>query len=309
MSRSAIVRRRLDAAETLHTVVSTMKTLASVRIGQYRHAVAALDDANRTIELALQTLLRLYPELLEAEGERPGARLAAVVFGSDRGLCGAFNERVARHAHGLLSARVPPGGEATLVAVGRRMRSRMEALGWPVEGGVDPPGSLAAVEGATLELLQHVDAWRETARAERLFLVHARPASGAGYEPYALQLLPLDPSWLQALHDRTWPSRRLPVAFGDGDALLRGLLRQLVAHALVRAFAASQASENAARLMAMEAAERNVEDRLHELRNAYQAARQSAITAELLDIQVAYLAAGGDAPDARSGGHVAHPLA
>jgi F-type H+-transporting ATPase subunit gamma len=297
MSRSARIGRRLEAAETLHTVVSTMKTLASVRIGQYRHAVAALDDSNRTIELALQTLLRLNPELLEAEGERQAASVAVVTFGSDRGLCGPFNDRVAQHAHGLLTARVGPARDATLLAVGRRMVRRLEALGWRVAGTVDPPGSLAAVEGAMMEVLNHVDRWRDEGRAERLFLVHARPTSGASYEPYALQLLPLDPSWLRALHDRRWVSRRLPVTFGDPRELLRGLLRQLVAHALVRAFAASQASENAARLAAMEAAERNVEERIDALRTEYQAARQSAITAELLDIQVAYLAVGGDASE------------
>lgn len=294
MSRSAGIRRRLDAAETLHTVVSTMKTLASVRIGQYRHAVAALEDSNRTIELALQTLLHLNPELLQGQERREASPLTAIVFGSDRGLCGPFNERVARHADGLLAARSGSDGEATLLAVGRRMRTRLEALGWTVEGSVDPPSSLAAVEGATMDILRTLDRWRDEGRSDRLFLVHGRPTSSASYEPYALQLLPLDPSWLHALHDRAWVSNRLPVAFGNGHELLRGLLRQLVAHALVRAFAASQASENAARLTAMEAAERNVEERIDELRTRYQAARQSAITEELLDIQVAYLAVGGE---------------
>ena len=291
MSRSTTLRKRLEAAETLHTVVTTMKTLASVRIGQYRHAVAALEDSNRTLELALQTLLHRYPQLLEPQADAGDAgSLAAIVLGSDRGLCGPFNDAVARHAHGLLSARRRSGEHVLLLTVGRRMRARMATLGWPSDVDVDPPGSLAAVEGATMRVLGHVDRWRRQGRAERLFIVHARPLSGARYEPYALQLLPLDRSWLHALHDRTWPSRRLPVAFGDPQELLRGLLRQLIAHALVRAFAASQASENAARLTAMEAAERNVEDRLSELRTAYQAARQNAITAELLDIQVAYLA-------------------
>jgi len=65
---------------------------------------------------------------------------------------------------------------------------------------------------------------------------------------------------------------------------------------LVQAFAASQASENAARLAAMEAAERNVEERIDQLRTRYQAARQSSITAELLDIQAAYAASSGGGP-------------
>jgi F-type H+-transporting ATPase subunit gamma len=68
------------------------------------------------------------------------------------------------------------------------------------------------------------------------------------------------------------------------------LARQHVAHVLVRAFAASQAAENAARLAAMEAAERNVDDRLAELRHAAAQERQNAVTEELLDVQAAFRA-------------------
>lgn len=294
MSRSAAIGRKLDSARTLQSVVGTMKTLASVRIGQYRRAVQALEASDRTLELAIQTLLRAHPELLEDSDAPRDGHVAAVVFGSDRGLCGPFNERVAQHAAGLLSARTPETEPASVVAVGRRMRSRLAARGWPAERRVDPPGSLDTVDVATSRVLESVDRWRAEGRAERLFLVHARPTTGLRFEPYALQLLPPDPSWLRSLLDRTWPSRRLPVPLGDGGELLRGVVRQLVAHALVRAFAASQASENAARLAAMEAAERNIEERIDRLRTAYQAARQNAITEELLDIQAAYAAASPD---------------
>jgi len=81
---------------------------------------------------------------------------------------------------------------------------------------------------------------------------------------------------------------------GQPRELLRGLVRQLIAHDLVRAFAASQASENAARLAAMDAAEKNIEERLETLQTAYRQARQNAVTAELLDIQAAYAATEGD---------------
>lgn len=290
MSRSADIGRKLDSARTLASVVGTMKTLAAVRIGQYRRAVHALEASDRTLELALQTMLRAHPELLEGGDAPQDGRVAAVVFGSDRGLCGPFNERVAQHASGLLAARTADGAPARVLAVGRRMRTRLAARGWPAERRVEPPGSLEAVDVAASRVLETVDRWRAQGSAERLFLVHARPTSGLRFEPYALQLLPLDRAWLRSLRDRAWPSRRLPVPFHDGRELVRGVVRQLVAHALVRAFAASQASENAARLAAMEAAERTIEDRIDRLRTTYQAARQNAITEELLDIQAAYAA-------------------
>ena len=83
----------------------------------------------------------------------------------------------------------------------------------------------------------------------------------------------------------------------DAERMLRGLVRQHVAHVLVRAFAASQAAENAARLAAMEAAERNVDERLAQLRHAAAQERQNAVTEELLDVQAAF-----DASDAATDG-------
>jgi F-type H+-transporting ATPase subunit gamma len=288
VSGTEAIARRLASAETLQSVVTTMKTLASVRIGQYRRSVAAARAADETIELALRAALVLYPELVPTRAPEPGP-LALLVFGSDRGLCGAFNERVTRQAAAL--AATPTGGESPVVlAVGRRAQSRLRARGVRIDAVVPVPGNLESIDVAVMRVLDHVDAWRDQARFERLVLVHARPVSGTEYTPDAVQLLPFDVAWLRALRDRPWPSRRLPMPILDPERLLRGIVRQYLAQALVRAFAASLASENVARLVAMEAAERNVDERLANLRTAYRAARQNAITEELLDIQSAYAA-------------------
>lgn len=113
------------------------------------------------------------------------------------------------------------------------------------------------------------------------------------YRPSTVQLLPLDAAWLRELRDRPWPSRRVPMTGLDGPRLLEGLVRQQLTHVLVRAFAASQAAENAARLAAMEAAERSVDERLGQLRHAANLERQNAVTEELLDVQAGYAAAEG----------------
>jgi F-type H+-transporting ATPase subunit gamma len=291
MSRGAEVRRQLDSAETLGVVVSTMKTLALVRIGQYRRSVAALDASSVTLDLALQAVLSLYPELLDAAATPSGASLAAVLFGTDRGLAGPFNERLAQRAADALEGS--GAGNLSVLAVGRRLESRLRVRGLRVDQRVRPPGALDTVELAVMEVLAQVDAWRSAGRADRLLLVHAQPTSAAAYEVRVVQVLPLDLAQLRELRDRPWPSRRLPMAISDAQALVQGVVRQRIASALVRAFAASQASENAARLSAMDAAERNIEERIASLRSAYNQARQNAITEELLDIQAAYAVAGG----------------
>ncbi len=290
MSSISSTRRRLQSAETLQGVVTTMKTLASVRIVQYRRSVAALEEATKTLELAVQALLHIRPELLAPTPSSERSSVAAVVLGSDRGLAGPFNERMARHVAGLLRARVQGDDAARVLAVGRRLTARLSAEGYQPAARVSPPGSVDAIENSVAEVLLILDGWLAEGRAERLYLAYNRPTRGAGYEPTALRILPVDERWLARLEERPWPTNRLPVALGDTDELLRGLVRQFVAHALVQAFAASQASENAARLAAMDAAERNIEERLAELTTAYRQARQNSVTAELLDVQAAYAA-------------------
>jgi F-type H+-transporting ATPase subunit gamma len=295
MSRGEEVRRRLETAEMLGTVVTTMKTLASVRIAQYRRAVRALDASAQTLDLAVSALMRLYPELLEGPPAPERPSLAMVVFGSDRGLCGPFNERLARRAAEVIEEPRDGDRPPAVIAVGRRLEARLRGLGVVVGRRVRPPGALDTVDIAVTEVLAQVDAWRSEGRAERLVLVHARPTTAAAYDLRVVQVLPLDTAWLRRLRSRPWPTNRRPMEVSDRQRLVQGVIRQRIAHALVRAFAASQAAENAARLAAMDAAERNVEERVAQLRTAYHRERQNAVTEELLDIQAAYVVISGDA--------------
>lgn len=290
MSSEVAIRDQVASAEALLSVVGTMKTLAAVRIGKYRRTVAALRSSARTLDLAWQAAVKLHPELVPAFTSSVAGPLAVVVFGSERGLCGGFNERVARHAQGMLRHKAQDSSSAVVFPVGRRVRARLRRLGVSTEEGVQTPGSLESIDQGVAQVLSQIDAWRAEERFEQLFFVYNRPLRGIEYKPLTLQLLPLDEAWLRGLQERPWPSGRLPMPVMAADELLGGVIRQSIAQALVRAFASSMASENGARLAAMEAAERNVEDRLEGLRVAHRTLRQNAITEELLDIQAAYAA-------------------
>ncbi|MFO8150129.1 MAG: F0F1 ATP synthase subunit gamma [Trueperaceae bacterium] len=292
MAKREVLRRRVESTETLQSVVQTMKALATVRIGQVRRAVKALDASAETLELAFQALLRREPELATFLVPVHSDAWAAVLFGSDHGLCGPFNERLARHAHTRLEPLAERHGPPRLMVAGRRLRPRLAALGYDVERVVRLPGSVDAIEEAVLQVVDQVEAWQRDHGVSRVLVMHHRPTTGVAYRPHTLQLLPLDLEWLRELRERPWPTNRLPMLGLEGEELLRGLVRQQLAMLLVRAFAASQAAENAARLAAMESAESNVEERLSELRHAANLERQNAVTEELLDVQAAYQATG-----------------
>ncbi len=286
MTSQGAVQRRLETAASLGNLVTTMKGLASVRVHQYRRTMQALDASTVTLERAARALLTLHPELAELRpGSEPGSII--VVFGSDRGLCGAFNDRMARFAVRDTAAIAAEGAPVRVVAVGRRVARRLRSAGRMPDALLSAPSSLDSVDHAVANVLHLVDAYRRAGGEGSLRLLYARPVGSTRFEPRAVQVLPVSAAWMRVARDRPWESRKLPMELSDPLELLRGLIRQRMALAFVKAFGSSLAAENAARLAAMEAASRNVEERLARLRTQHQAARQAAVTAELLDIQSA----------------------
>src|SRR5271157_1284444 len=95
----ASLRRKIGGAEDLKSVVRSMKALAASSIGQYEKSVLALGDYERTVELGLAVCLRDRAAAPEPEPAGPAAASAhsvtAIVFGSDQGLVGQFNDLLA----------------------------------------------------------------------------------------------------------------------------------------------------------------------------------------------------------------------
>lgn len=287
VSSSAVVRRRLASAASLGDVVKTMKSLASVRVHQYRRTMRALDASTLTLDRAARALLQLHPELADLDPATPAVTVT-IVFGSERGLCGPFNERMARFAAGPIADVVSDTTTLHVVAVGRRVARRLRSMGIETMARVAAPSSLAAVEPSLAELLDLIEAFRQQHQDARVRLVYARPIGATRFEPRTVQVLPIDQTWLRGLRDRQWETNKRPMELSEPTALVRGLIRQRLALAFMKAYGSSMAAENAARLMAMEAASRSIEERLERLRTQHHAARRAAVTAELLDIQGAW---------------------
>lgn len=278
MANQQRMQRRIEKTEDLQSVVGTMKSLAAVSIRQYEQAAESLDEFNRTVELGLRVVLKRFPFLNPGEGPATGVR-RAIVFGSDQGMCGKFNEDVfERFRHSLAEEE---RGQWEVIAVGQRVQSLVEQTRWPVVRGLTVPGSRDAITRTVQDLLT-VLGDTEGLAAVRVF--HNRHASGASYEPASVRLLPLDREWLAFFRAADWPTNQLPAFTVDRNRLFAFLVRQYLFVSLYRAAAHSLAGENASRLASMQAAEKNIEEQLGELTAAYHRQRQSAITEELLDI-------------------------
>jgi F-type H+-transporting ATPase subunit gamma len=279
-----LMRRRIESAEDLYAVVRVMKALAAASIRQCERAVESLAEYNHTIEAGLQIILRSQPEAIAAAESPLGRRWGFIVFGSDQGMCGSFNEQVATFALEQLDTLSDTQKDRTVLVVGSRVVGRLEDAGCTVGERFPMPSTVSGITSAVDEVLLKVEELRFQTGIDQFLIVHHRPSAPAGSWPRKLQLLPIDRAWLRSLATRSWASRSLPTFTMDWRRLFSALIRQYLFVMLYRAFAESLASENASRLASMHAAEKNIQSHLSRLTVAYHQGRQQSITEELLDI-------------------------
>ena len=280
------IRKKISTAEELHSVVKMMKGLAAASIRQFERAVTSLVDYSRSIELGFQTLLAAEPERLSPadEGKKKPGRLGAVVFGSDQGMCGRFNQLIAEHATAEIRKQDLSKDGLSILIVGGRIVPLLEMEGLTVDRQVAPATSLGGVTPLVQEVLGVIQGWREKEDFDRIVLCYNEARGGTTYGPRTHQLFPLDLDWLREIQKRAWPTKRLPIHTVAWEELFAAFIREHIYIALFRAAAESLASENASRLASMQAAERNIEERLDALSVRYRHSRQESITEELLDI-------------------------
>jgi F-type H+-transporting ATPase subunit gamma len=234
------------------------------------------------VELGLGVCFReSEPAVVERTKLTAADAIGAVVFGSDQGLVGQFNDVVADYAVKTLVA-VP--GKPQVWAVGERVHARLADANLPLLGLFAVPNSVKAITPLVGQILVESETRHSQGQVTELYLFYNRPKSGAVYTPVSQRLLPLDENWRRKLAERPWPTGNLPEVMGGGTATLRALIREYLFVSLFRACAESLASENASRLAAMQRADKNIDELLEDLNGAFHRLRQSGIDEELFDV-------------------------
>ena len=278
------LKHKITTADDLKSVVKTMKALAAVSIHQYEKAVESLSEYDRTLEMGWQILLQKYPQRLLKEPTKPAQSLGLVVFGSDWGMCGQFNERIAESTQKYLNATSISNTNRLILNVGARIGDRLKVMGHNCEVGFNLPSSVEGITTVVQEIVLTLEAWRKQNRVDRIVIIYNRIISGTVYRPTRLQIFPLNSQWLQDLKQKKWTSSSLPTFTMNPDKLTAALFRQYFFVSLYYACAESLKSENTSRLAAMQMAEKNITERLSELKMQFNQQRQTTITEELLDI-------------------------
>ena len=281
MTTMETLKRRISTAEDLQSVVRTMKSLAAVNVRQFEESVESLAGYSRAVERSTQMLLFNHPHLHLSAPKLGAGPEGTIVYGSDQGMCGGFNERVTRQTLDHLADREGPH---RLICVGHRPAEKLLDAGANIDSVFDCPGAVGGITPLVQELLPQLNRWRSEHHLVRIQLVFTARTVETLTEPRTKQLLPMDWNQLRKERRRRWEGRSLPMVTLDPDRMLSALIQQYVFIELYRACAESMASENASRMAALHSAEQNISNRIGEYQGDFQQLRQTSITEELLDI-------------------------
>lgn len=275
MSALGETQARIESARKLGAVVGAMRGIAAIHVGKARAAL----DGYKTYANVVEAALARAVALLEAPTRAAPStdETIVIVFAAEHGFAGAFSERV------LDAARLPD--RHRLFVVGARGLVLAEQRGLQIAWSTN----MASQSGAVGPVARRIaDSLYETlveeglARAE---VLHARPAGLSDFTIAQEQLLPVDSRVATAPSAGPPPMVNLPPR-----KLVELLVSEHVFAKLALAALESFASENAARLAAMEAGRLNIQRKLEDLEGQERSLRQEQITAEVQDVVAGALA-------------------
>lgn len=263
-------------------MVRTMKAMASSNITEYEMAVQSLQEYYRTVSLGLHACLKSEKISTVTGGTSNTTPVTvALIFGSDQGLVGRFNDRVADEAQQTIKS-LP--GETEVWAVGERVYSLFLDAGHTPAWLFNVPNSVSSITPLVNQILMRSEEYRQQHRHFNFYLFHNSPLARGGYRQETKQLFPPDEKWEEQINSMEWPSNNLPQVLGDTEGAFRALVREYLFVSIYKACAESLAAENASRLEAMQRAEKNIDEMLEVLDQDYNRLRQSTIDEELFDV-------------------------
>lgn len=280
--------RKNGTLTSIRGIVHTMKTLSAINAAPYEHAAQSIEAYHQTVLQGLAAFVyRSGGISLLTESVQPNTRLL-VVFGSDHGLCGNYNELLANTV--TQYSKSQPMAKQHILCIGSRLANSLLEQNLKADVVLMPPASADGVGRLAGDIVTRIEQLgRGQSLAElAVTLVFTERAEHGYQETVTRALLPLDKSLLQPT--QRWQSRSLPDYTMNADALLSSLIRNHVFASVFRASAEAMVTENATRLALMQQAEQSVDEQLESVQQELSSVRQDEITNELMDIVIGHLA-------------------
>ena len=275
------VGKTKQITKAMNMVASAKLRGAQARIEKFRPYAQKYRDV--LTSLASKVEGSSHP-LLEVHPEKKAC--AIILVTSDRGLCGGFNAAIIDKAVKLAKSKTEAGMQVKFACVGRKGRDAVRRI--PsiemMTSYADRMGSLDFALASSVA--QECISGYENGELDEVYLVYGEFVSMAQQPPRVIQLLPFEAPAAEAAEDAD--ANKGPTCDylyePSEDKLLGTILPTYIKVQAYRGMLDTSASENAARMTAMDNATRNCNDLIKSLTLLYNKTRQASITSELIDI-------------------------
>ena len=277
------VKGRIATVNNTRKITSAMKMVASAKLHKAQGAITNMLPYERRLHGLLTNLLG-GSEVLVWNTPREVKRVALVVFSSNSSLCGGFNANVIKHATQWLDSHQHLGKENILVyPVGKKIADATTKLGYAVQGDFQEMANHPSFADASSLALQLMELFVK-GEVDQVEILYNHFKSTASQILTREVYLPMNCHPERSEGSRVHPQEVDYILEPSREELLATLLPKVLRMKLYTVLLDSNASEHAARTMAMQIATDNADDLLQELTLMYNKTRQQAITNELLDI-------------------------
>ncbi|WP_167957723.1 ATP synthase F1 subunit gamma [Anaerosporobacter faecicola] len=281
------IKRRKGSIQSTQQITKAMKLVSTVKLqrakGRAESSKPYFDYMYDTVSSMLAKSGNISHPYLQA-GDSP--KKAIIVITSNRGLAGGYNSNITK----LVRNSDIKKEDAVIYAIGRKGRDSLARYGYEIKADYsevinDPMYKDAAEIGAAV-----LEAFSNNEVGE-IYLAYTRFKNTVSHIPTMIKLLPVDSTMAKKDEDQEQSSEAKtieeltlmnyePEAEEALDMIIPKYMNSLIYGALVEALA----SENGARMQAMDSATNNAEDMISDLTLSYNRARQSSITQELTEI-------------------------
>lgn len=281
------LKGRIGSVASSEKITGAMKMISSAKMHKAEQALKRLLPFRNQIELIISNLLsadtEFYSPLLES---RDVKRVSVVVFGSDDGLCGAYNVNIFKLLLQHISdyrSKYGADVEVTVYPVGRKMAKAVAKIVGPglnmeIQPDVD---SKTGGDGVKM-FIEHLQTQFLDGATDKVDVLYMSFKSVSRQRPRFEQLLPVVQ---ETFTDNGVSEQSRPYLFEpDANTIFQSVLPMFLMAVMQDVFTENRASEQAARVMAMQSANDNAKKLLEQLQLEYNKLRQQSITTELLDI-------------------------
>ena len=271
------IKRRKTSISSTQQITKAMKLVSTVKLQKAKNKA---EETTPYIRYMYQTVCSMlakagnidHPYLRKSSSDKKGI----IVITSNRGLAGGYNSNIVR----LITGSDIPVEDARIYTVGRKGQEALVRKGYAMETDYSDVMEAPTYEDAQAISREVLEAYAAGEIGE-IYLAYTHFKNTVSHEPTLLRLLPVQVNE----EDLTTENTDLLMNFEPNeeealDMIIPKYITSLIYGALVEAVA----SENGARMQAMDSATSNAEDMINDLSLKYNRARQGSITQELTEI-------------------------